>query len=87
MNIGYESIDPGSQRLSKEWSLGDPKRNMLYFSGAKYSLWTSRVESYEKGDLLSHCQFGPVKRRGFFCWEKWRGLRENGVASIGLAQG
>ena len=36
-------INPGSQRLSKEWSLGDPKRNMLYFSGAKYSLWTSRV--------------------------------------------
>ena len=37
------SICPGSQRLSKEWSVGDPKRNMLYFSGAKYSLWTSRV--------------------------------------------
>lgn len=27
----------------KEWSSGYPKRNLLYLSGAKYSLWTPRI--------------------------------------------
>ena len=52
-------IYPGSQRLSKEWSLGDPKRNMLYFSGAKYSLWTSRVYlPIRCGGTNNHCLTG-----------------------------
>ena len=51
-------IYPGSQRLSKEWSLGDPKRNMLHFSRSKYSLWTSRIYTY----MIYGTKLTPWKR-------------------------
>ena len=50
------SRGPGSQRLYKEWSLGDPKRKILYISRSNYSLWTCR------GGIANHVVDQPTSR-------------------------